>query len=272
MLEVIFLMAYMNTKIYRPKTEKELHSLIKAKLDRLNLNLIQYEFKYESDIPDFLCIDEEGKLTVIEVKLGLDKNIVLQGMRYYKMANKYKYLIAKEIPKVKVGKEIQLILIAEAFDNDSINIIEHLDIQINAYTYLSIINEDDKKRDIHFNEVLITPSEPFKPVKIPKIKDHIEKLSTDQLKRSYEEIIKAIKDLAPGIDLIPLQKYLGLKYKGRNIATIHARKSFFWLISFKYNKEGKYEENVYAKVINGDESEIDGVFDTIRSIIKMVDS
>lgn len=54
-------MAYMNTKIYRPKTEKELHSLIKAKLDRLNLILIQYEFKYESDIPDFLCIDEEGK-------------------------------------------------------------------------------------------------------------------------------------------------------------------------------------------------------------------
>ncbi len=264
-------MAYMNTKLYKPKTEKELHSLIKAKLDKLNLKLIQYEFKYESNIPDFLCIDEECKLTVIEVKLGVDKNIIMQGMRYYKMAEKYKYLIAKEYPQVKPDEEIHLILIAENYDDNTKNIIDHLDIKINAYTYLSIIKEDDKKRDIHFNEVLITPSPSIKLVKIPKVEFHTEKLSNDQLKRSCEETIKKIKNLAPGIELIPLQKYLGLKYKGRSIATIHTRKSFFWLISFKYDKEGKYEEKAYAKVINGDEAEIDSVLDTIRSIIKMVD-
>ncbi len=265
-------MAYMKTKLYKPKTEKELHSIIKAKLDKLNLKLIQYEFKIESNIPDFLCIDGEGKLTVIEVKLGVDKSIIMQGMRYYKMAEKYKYLIAKEYSEVKPNEAVHLVLIAENYDDNTKNIIDHLNIQIDAYTYSTIINEDDKKRDIYFNEVLITPSVSFKPVKILKDKDHIEKLSTDQLKRSCRETIKKIENLAPGIELVPLQKYLGLKYKGRNIATLHTRNSFFWLISFKYDKEGKYEENVYAKVINGDEAEIDGVFDTIRSIIKMVDS
>lgn len=265
-------MAYMKTKLYKPKTEKELHSIIKARLNKLNLKLIQYEFKFESDIPDFLCIDEKGKLTVIEVKLGVDKNIIMQGMRYYKTAEKYKFLIAKEYPEVKQNEGVHLILIAENYDDNNKNIIEHLSIQIDAYTYSSIINEDDKKRDIFFYEVLITPSESFKPIIIPKVKDHIENLSTDMLKRICEETIKRIKDLAPGIELVPLQKYLGLKYKGRNIATIHTGKSFFWFISFKCDKEGKYVEKVFVKVINGDEVEIDDVYDTIRSIIKMVDS
>jgi hypothetical protein len=92
------------------------------------------------------------------------------------------------------------------------------------------------------------------------------------LKSNCYEIIKKVETLAPGIELIPLQKYLGLKYKGRSIATIHTRKSFFWLISFKYDKEGRYEEKIYAKVINGDEKEINDVFDTIKNIIEMVDS
>ena len=81
-------MGYMNIRPYKPRSEKELHALIKTNLDKLNLKLVQYEFKQGSDIPDFLCIDEECKLTVIEVKLGVDKNIILQGMRYYKMADK----------------------------------------------------------------------------------------------------------------------------------------------------------------------------------------
>ena len=265
-------MGYMNIKPYEPNTEKELHALIKANLHNLNLKLIQYEFKQGSDIPDFLCLDEDGKLTVIEVKLGVDKNIIMQGMRYYKTAEKYKFLIAKEYPEVKQNEGVHLILIAENYDDNNKNIIEHSCIQIDAYTYSIIINEDDKKRDIFFNEVLITPSESFKPIIIPKVEDHIENLSSDMLKRFCEETIKKVKDLAPGIELIPLQKYLGLKYKGKNIATIHTGKSFFWFISFKYDKEGKYVEKVFVKVINGEEAEIDDVYDTIRSIIKMVDS
>ncbi len=265
-------MGYMNIKPYKPRTEKELHALIKKNLDKLYLKLIQYEFKIESDIPDFLCIDEEGKLTIIEVKLRVDKNHIMQGMRYYKMAEKYKYLIAKEYPEVKPNEEVHLILIAENYDDNNKNIIDHLDIPLNVYTYSSIINEDNNEVGITFTEVPISPLVIFKPLIIPKIEEHIEKLSTDLLKRSCEETIKKIKNLAPGIELIPLQKYMGLKYKGRNIATIHTGKSFFWLISFKYDKEGKYIEKVYVKVINGDEAEIDVVFDTIRSIIKMVDS
>ena len=264
-------MGYMNIKPYKPRTEKELHALIKANLDKLNLKLVQYEFKQGSNIPDFLCLDEDGKLTVIEVKLGVDKSIIMQGMRYYKMVEKYKYLIAKEYPEVKHNEEVQLVLIAENYDDDTKNIIDHLDIELNVYKYLSIINEDNSEVGITFTEVPISPSETLKPVIIPKIEDHIKKFTSNQLKNSYEGVLNIIKKLSPSIELIPLQKYLGLKYKGRNIATIHTRKSFFWLISFKYDEEGKFEEKVYAKVVKGDEVEVNDVIDTIKNIIKMVD-
>jgi len=264
-------MGYMNIKPYKPGTEKELHALIKANLNNLNLKLVQYEFKHGSDIPDFLCLDEDGKLTVIEVKLGIDKNIIMQGMRYYKMVEKYKYLIAKEYPEVKPNEDVHLILIAENYDDETKNIIDHLNIQLDVYTYLSIINEDNSEVGITFTEVPISPLEILKPPVIPKIEDHVKKFTNNQLKNSYERVLNIIKKLSPSIELIPLQKYLGLKYKGRNIATIHTRKSFFWLISFKYDEEGKFEEKVYAKVVNGDDLEVNEVIDTIKNIIKMVD-
>ncbi|KKM78064.1 hypothetical protein LCGC14_1363680 [marine sediment metagenome] len=262
----------MNIRPYKPKSEKELHALIKANLDKISLKLIQYEFKQGSDIPDFLCLDEDGKLTVIEVKLGVDKSIIMQGMRYYKMAEKYKYLIAKEYPEVRPNEEVNLVLIAENYDDNTKNIIDHLDIQLNVFTYLSIIKEDNSEVGITFTEVLISPSETLKPLIIPKIEDHIKKFTNPQLKSSYERLLSTIKKLSPGIEVNPLQKYLGLKYKGRNIATIHIRKSFFWLISFKYDEEGKFEEKVYAKVVKGDEVEVNDVIDTIKNIIKKVDS
>lgn len=264
-------MGYMNVKPYKPKTEKELHALIKANLHHLYLKLVKYEFKQGSDIPDFLCLDEAGKLTVIEVKLRVDKGIIMQGMRYYKMAVKYKNLIAREHPEIKNIDDVRLILIAENYDDNTKNVIDHLNILLNVYTYSCIINEDNGEVGITFTEVPVSPLESLKIPIIPKIEEHIKKLTSNQLKNSYERVLNTIKKLSPGVEIIPLQKYLGLKYKGRSIATIHTRKSFFWLISFKYDEEGKFEEKVYAKVINGDEVEINDVLDTIKNIIKMVD-
>jgi len=270
-IKEVFSMTYMNINPYKLKNEKELHSLIKENLAKLNLTLIKYEYKYESDIPDFLCVDEDGKLTVIEVKLGIDKNIILQAMRYYKMVDKYKYLIAKEVPEIKVNEEVYLILIAEDYDNDTKNVVEFLDINLNLYTYTAIINEDTGTSGLLLNEVIILPSEPLQYVKIPQIEDHLNKFSSADLKKTYNDILEQIRKLAPGVDIYPLQKYLGLKYKGRNVATIHTRKKFFWFISFKHDENGKYVEKAFVKVYTGKEEEINDVYETIQKLIKMVD-
>lgn len=263
-------MAYLSLKPYKPKSEKELHSLIEHHLETLNLQLIKYEFKYEKKNPDFLCVDEDGKLTVIEVKLGIDKNIIFQAMSYYKMVDKYKNLIAKEVPEVKPNEGVHLILIAKDYTTDTINVLESLKIDINTYTYQSVIDKETNKPGIILDEILFTTPEIFQPVEFPKIEDHLNRFSDEKLKEIYIKIAAEITDLRVGIEIFVVKNYIGFKYKGRNIATIHIRKTYFWLVSFKYDENDKYIENIGAKVITGKEEEINEVNENIKKLIKII--
>ncbi len=265
-------MTYTKIKPYKPKNEKELHLLINKHLDVLNLQLIQYEFKFESDIPDFLCIDENGKLSIIEVKLGIDKNIIFQAVRYYRMVEKYKYLIAKEIPKINPNEDTRVILIAKDYNNDTKNISEFLDIDLTLYTYNAVFVQEIGRPGITFNEVLITPSERLKPIIIPKIEDHVNRFSSKKIKQIYDQIVEKIKSLNLGIEMFAVKKYIGFKYKGRNVAAIHIRKTFFWLISFKYDEDRKYLGDIASKVETGKEEEINNVYETINKLIDMINS
>lgn len=52
---------------YKPKNEKELHTIIEKELDSLEegLELLKYEMDIGTGIPDFLCVDSGGRMVVI---------------------------------------------------------------------------------------------------------------------------------------------------------------------------------------------------------------
>ena len=69
----------------KPKTEKELHSIIEKELEAIEegLVLLKYEYELVKGNPDFLCVDSGERLVIIEVKLQEDENILFQALRYY---------------------------------------------------------------------------------------------------------------------------------------------------------------------------------------------
>ena len=256
-------------KSYKPKTEKELHSIIEKHLAELNLELIKHEFNYESNIPDFLCVDNNGSLTIIEAKLGTDKHIIDQAIRYYKMVEKYKYLIAKLNPKIKPDETIKIILISEDYTADTKNIIKFLNLDINPYVYLTLIDEETGKIGIHFKEVEIpiTTTSITEP-KIKTLEDHRNYLSDDNLRAVYDSISVKVKNFKIGIEDYSTESYVGFKLKGRQLGVIVCRRTYFWLIAGVYDEDGKYIENKGVKIETGEEEGIFEIYQLIKNTIK----
>jgi len=256
-------------KNYKPKTEKELHSIIEEHLTELNLELIKHEFNYESNIPDFLCVDNNGSLVIIEVKLGKGKHIIEQAVRYYEMVEKYKIIIAKLNPNIKPGETTKIILISEDYTADTKNIIKFLDLDIIPYTYLTFMDEETGKFGINFKEVVILP--PAHPVEEPKIKtleDHRNYFSDDNLRAVYDTVSAQIKNFKIGIEDYATGNYVGFRLKGKMQAHIVPRRTFFLLVAGIYDEEGKWIENKSVKIETGEEEGISEIFQLIKSTIK----
>ena len=92
---------------------------------------------------------------LFEVKLETDKYIIFQSIRYYKMVNRYKHLIAKENPKIDPNQPIKVILISEDYNEDTKDIVGLLDLDINLYTYSALQDEVTEEIDVIFNETSI---------------------------------------------------------------------------------------------------------------------
>lgn len=59
-----------NLNKYKPGSEPELHDIIEHHLNEFepDLRVIKHEFIYNSKRPDFLCVDKDGRIVIIEVK------------------------------------------------------------------------------------------------------------------------------------------------------------------------------------------------------------
>jgi len=254
---------------YKPKSEKELHSIIEKHLAELNLELIKHEFNYESNIPDFLCVDNNGSLTIIEAKLGTDKHIIDQVVRYYEMVEKYKYLIAKLNPKIKPDETIKIILISEDYTIGTKNIIKFLKLDIILYTYITLIEKETGKIGIHFKEVdLPLPDPSVKVIKIKTLEDHRNYLSDDNLRAVYDSISTKVKNFEIGIEDYSTESYVGFKLRGRQLGVIVCRRTFFLLYAGVYNEDNKHIENKSVKIETGEEEGISEIYQLIKDTIK----
>lgn len=267
----------LNLEYYKPKSEKELHSLIEKRLDKIGngLTLLRHEFEYEGQIPDFLCVDQEGSLVSIEVKLGKDEKVIFQAIRYYEMLIRNIYFIAKSISIVKINpeKDIKNIIIAEDFTEETKKLMQYLEnLDIELYMYRVYTDKDKEgEKDIIF-ELVDTPiTTTQKPIEEYTIEQHRNYCSTEELRKVFDKIIQDIKLINNDLIDYSVRKYVGIKYKGKTVTKIVSRKTYFWLITFKYNEEGSYERKISSKVETGKENDIQEVFQGIKDEIKRLD-
>ena len=216
-------------KKYKPKIEKELHTIIENELDALEegLELLKYEMGIATGVPDFLCVDSGGRIVIIEVKLQEDEHVLFQALRYYNEVDKNRYVIAQLFSNKNVNPQehARIIIIAERFSDDIRRMATLLVPDVELYEYTVLIDSDNKKGIV------------FHPVSLPKLEENISEppsiqklinyITNEELHEIIEQIIEKLKNIDSEIVEYPTSGYIGFKYKGRQIAWIGPyRKAF----------------------------------------------
>jgi len=144
--------------------------------------------------------------------------------------------------------------------------LENLDIELNTYkVYFDKEKEGDK--DIIF-ELVDTPiTLAQKPIEEYTIEKHRNYCLTEELRKVFDNVIQEIKVINNELPEYAVRKYVGVKYNGKTVSKIIPRKTYFWLITFKYNEEGNFEGRISSKVETGTEQDIQEVYQGIKDEI-----
>ena len=216
-------------KKYYPQSEAELHMIIQAELDAIEegLELLQHEYPSGKGILDFLCVDSDHRLVIIEVKLHEDENILFQALRYYGDIDKNRYVVARLFADKDVNPEdlSRIILIAERFSEDirRLSTLVRPDIELLEY---SVVTLPTGERGILYHPVSPFPPPP-PPGPKPSIEWLLDYLKEESLKPLLQEIRQAVKGIGKGIEEYATQNYIGYKHSGRQFAYIWIHRRYF---------------------------------------------
>jgi hypothetical protein len=257
--------------IYKPASEKELHGIIEKELDALEdgLSVLQYEFTTETGRPDFLCVDSGGRLTIIEVKLHEDENVLFQGLRYFSTIDKLRYSISNSFREQRISPEEhpRLILIAESFSEDIKRLSTLVKPEVELFEYTVAVSPENKKGIIYHPVGLPIIEETLpKPPNYEKLRDY---LTNDALKPVLEKIRIDIKGISNVIDEYFTNSYVGYKYKGRNIASILTHRK---LLDIGYAIIDEDKSNVdykYTRLSNEAESYTEALENIKKSLVNL---
>jgi hypothetical protein len=250
---------------YVPQKEKELHEIIKTNLNLLEdeFRLMQYEYPTETGIIDLLCVDGEGRIVIIEVKLHEDEGILFQALKYYSVINNIRYQLAKNFEKYKINPEFspRIVLIAEGFSEDIKRLAILVIPEVELFEYTTIKFEDSEK-GIIFHSVSL-PIEISEPAKPPTIERLIENLKNKILLPLLEQARERIKLIGTGIDEYATQSYIGYRYSnGRQIGFIMTYRNSFRVGSTIIDEE--------KRLLRYEDKRIETIEDTYDNIIENI--
>ena len=242
-------------KKYKPKDEKELHTIIENELDNLEegLELLKHEMDTGKGIPDFLCVDSGRRIVIIEVKLHGDEDVLFQALKYYNKIDKDRYAIPQMFPNKKINakEHPRIILIAEEFSDEIRQLATLVVPDVELYEYTVVIDSKNNKGIV------------FHPVTLPKIdetltepttiQDHIDYITKEDLKPVLERIRNEIKSIGNEIKEYPTQYYIGFKFRGRQFAWIGTYRKYFDLGAHIIDDKGRLLDYESIRIEDGKE-------------------
>ncbi len=189
-------------KKYEPKNEKELHGIIEKDLDSLEegLTLLRYEMDVKTGIPDFLCVDKGGRLTIIEVKLEEDEIILYQALRYYSEIYNNRFQIAQRFPKANIVPDVKprIILIAKNYSESVLTIATFINPDVELFVYQ--VREDSNGIKGMVYHLISLPKSEITLEEPTILEDHRDYLKKEELKPLFEKIRTEIKNLNKEIE------------------------------------------------------------------------
>ena len=228
------------------KNEQELEYLLRKNPEQIEkgLKVIANQVITPKGRIDLLCVDEEGVLTIVELKLDQDDDHLKQAINYFDWVLENMDWIINAYSKFKISDEYRpkVILIAKSFTESVITgakyFAESFDIKLYEYRALKI----NEEKFIICKEVPI-PMIPETPEKPKTIDDHLNYIKDDKVREVFNEAIEIIKSLSEDVEVVPLKWDIGFKFKGRSFAYISPRREAF-VISWKQSDGWHYETNI----------------------------
>lgn len=210
--------------------EQELEFLLKKDPEQIEkgLGVIASQVITPKGRIDLLCVDKERVLTVVELKLDQDDDHLKQAINYYDWILENLAWLRNTYSKFRITDEYlpKIILVARGFTDSVVTGAKFFaaSFDIKLYKYKAVKVTDRKM--VICNEVNV-PTIPEFPERPKGIKDHLDYITDEKVRKAFNETILSITNLGENIETSPKKYGIAFKFKGKNFACIYPRRESF---------------------------------------------
>jgi len=223
---------------------------------------LKQEYPTESGPIDILGVDNEGRLCVLELKLGQDDLMLLQSLRYYDWIYSNRDRIRDLFLNVKINSDLEpkIILVAHEFSETLSRSAKYIVPRIDIYGYKYLKSSKTQEKGLLLDPQ--TVEEPLAPPEpLPTIEDYINYVSDPKVNIVFKKFLDRLRALGEGIRFNPTKYFLSIFYKGKRIAVIETRHSFF---NVYLSKESDWTDK--TKVVT--EEDFESIYQQIEAFFK----
>jgi hypothetical protein len=205
--------------------EKELENLLVENPDAIEkgMKILGHQIQTDSGPLDILAVDEDGVLTVIELKNEVNDEQLDQGLRYYDWVRTNIQWISRNYKEVDAEESPRLILIAPDFSENLRRISKYVNVNLDLIEY-HVIQLPDGKRGVLCHRIEM--GEPLEPPVIPTREGNVNRIENEKVRQLCVECLKELEN--KGIKIRPIQNYwFSIWYKGKRFMYLGCEKKFF---------------------------------------------
>lgn len=219
------------------KNEIELTQCVKHSPESVEegLKIIDTLFKLSNGKQiDVLAVDKDNTLVIMELKMGIEDNQLIQTIGYYDWVLNNFDTLRRIFPTFQFeSRNPRVILIAEDFTDDTILLAKYLNdsMNINLFRYIAVKHDQDKI--IICNKTKIPDlSEIFQPTTEQELFNYIDIL---EVRNNVKKLVQDIRNLNPKVTA-EVKNWWGfsIKYNGRVFGWISIKKKF---INYEVKKD-----------------------------------
>lgn len=223
-------------------SEAQLEDLIRQAPDLIEdgLRLVDHQVSTDRGPLDVLLVDSGGALVVVELKVVVDDEMLLQALDYYDYVarNVDGFAHAYSDKKINPRQEPRLLLVAPDFSPLFLNRVKWLTVrpELVSFQILEFVDEPGG----------LTPV--YKEVNAPALPRRVDTYSLDDLygyitDNEIRSLAKALVSQAQSwdperIEVAPIQDAVSIKRTGRILAYVYPRRKFF-LVGY-YDDDGNW--------------------------------
>ena len=216
--------------------ERELEDIVIKNPEQIEEGLVflTHQQQVSGGFIDVLCVDKDGILVIIELKITDDEGILLQALHYYDYVLINRAAIANQFTtkaNININEEPRIVLIAPYFSERLKKACKYVNPILKLLEFMHLKTSAGEK-GLYFNEVIIDTEAGYSPPQpIEKILEYI---NVVKLRDVCKEMIKIIISECKDLDEPITSGNTGIKirYKNRKIVDIWVKRKFLWFSFF----------------------------------------